>query len=325
MKRREFITLVGFAAAWPLAVRAQHTAKVPTLGLLYPGPQAPVPSRVEALLDGLRAAGFLAPAQVEIVLRVADNDPSRIAPLAAEIVKSNVDAILAVSAEIVRAFRAETSRIPVVALDLESDPVGSGLAASIARPGGNITGVFFDFPDFAAKLVELLKEIIPSLSHVAVLWDSGTGSVQMKAIEQAARLLAIQIDVLEVRTRSDLEEAFASATRRGAGAMLMSSTPLIGPNVGMLADLAARHRLPTVTTFPDFARAGGLLAYGPNLLDLYRQAGTMVGKVLKGARPADLPIERPDRFQLVLNLQAARALGILMPASTLLRADEVIE
>jgi putative ABC transport system substrate-binding protein len=323
MRRRKFITLLaGAAVAWPLAARAQQAAKV---GFLYPGPRQAAVPRIEAMLNGLRATGYSAPAQVELVVRVAEGDQTRIAPMAAEIVGQDVDVISANGPAVLEAFRLATKTIPIVALDLETDPVGTGLVGSLARPGGNITGVFLDFPDFTAKWLELLTENNPKLSRVTILWDPATGRTQMKAVERAAGSLNIQLDVSEVRTASDFDEAFASASHRGAGAVLMLSSPLVGPNVQLLADLAIHHSLPAITLFPDFARAGGLLAYGPNLLDLYRQIGLMAGKVLQGAKPGELPIERPTKFELVLNLRTAKTLGISIPTSILLRADEVIE
>jgi ABC-type uncharacterized transport system substrate-binding protein len=326
MKRREFITLLGGAvAAWPLTARAQQGAKVPRIGFLYPGPQQVVAPRLEALLNGLRTAGYSAPAQVELVVRVAEGDPGRIGPLMEEIIKQNVDAIFANGPAVVQAARSATQLIPIIALDLETDPVASGLAASIAHPGGNITGLFFDFPDFTAKWLELLKEINATLSKVAVLWDPATGSTQIKAIEQAAGPLNIKLDVLEIRTRSDFEGAFVTASQRSAGAAILLSSPLISANVQILAELALRHQLPAITLFPDFPRSGGLLAYGVNLLDMYRQVGVMGGKVLQGRSPAELPIERPTTFQLIINLKTAKALGLTVPPSLLTRADEVIE
>ena len=243
----------------------------------------------------------------------------------AEVVERNVDVILAISSVMVQAFRQATRTIPIVALDLETDPVESGLVDSVTRPGGNITGLFFDFPDFTKKWLELLREAIPQLSRVAVLWDPATARTPRQAVEQAANSLSIELDVIEVRTRADFEEAFVTAARRSAGAVLMLTSPLIGANAQPLAELAIHHRLPAVTLFPDFARAGGLLAYGVNLLDMYRQTGIMVAKVLQGRKPAELPIERPAKFELVLNLRAAKRLGMQIPTSILLRADEVIE
>jgi putative ABC transport system substrate-binding protein len=308
-----------------MAARAQQAGMVPRVGVLYPGPKAAAAPRVEAILKGLREAGYAAPAQIEVVLRTGDGDPSRIAPLVAEIVKSRVDVIFAIGPEVLQEFRSATTAIPIVTLDLESDPVARGLVTTLAHPGGNITGVFFDFPSFTTKWLELLKEINPRLSRISVLWDSATGPTQLKAIQEAAGPLAIQADISEVRTRSEFDQAFASANRQGVGAVLMLSSPLIGANGQLLADLAIQHHLPAITLFPDFARAGGLLAYGPNLLDMFRQAGNMTGKVLKGAKPAELPVERPTNFQLVLNLKTAMSLGVSIPTSVLLRADEVIE
>jgi putative ABC transport system substrate-binding protein len=326
MRRRDLIVMLGSTAvAWPLATRAQPGANVPRVGFLYTGPQQAAVVRLEPMLAGLRMAGYSAPARVEFVVRAAEGDLARIGPLMAEIIAQNVDAICASGPTVVQAARSATQLIPILAIDLETDPVASGLVASIAHPGGNITGVFFDFPDFTAKWLELLKETSANLSTVAVLWDPTTGPTQKTATEHAAGLLNIKLEVLEIRTVSDFDQAFVSATRRSAGAVLLLSSPLVAPNVQILAELAISHRLPAITLFPDFARAGGLLAYGPNLLDMYRQLGVMIGKVLQGRRPAELPIERPAKFELVVNVKAAKALGITIPPSLLARADELIE
>jgi putative ABC transport system substrate-binding protein len=326
MRRRDLIVMLGgTAVAWPLATRAQPGAKVPRVGFLYTGPQQAAAVRLEAMLAGLRMAGYSAPAQVQFVVRAAEGDLARIGPLMAEIIAQNVDAICASGPSVVQAARSATQLIPILAIDLETDPVASSLVGSIAHPGGNITGVFFDFPDFTAKWLELLRETSANLSTVAVLWDPTTGPTQITATEHAAGLLNIKLEVLEIRTVSDFDQAFGSATRRSAGAVLLLSSPLVAPNVQILAELAVSHQLPAITLFPDFARAGGLLAYGPNLLDMYRQAGVMIGKVLQGRRPAELPIERPTKFELVVNVKAAKALGITIPPSLLARADELIE
>jgi putative ABC transport system substrate-binding protein len=325
MKRREFIALTGAAAAWPLAARAQQAPEVPRVGFIYPGPKAAAAPRIEAMLSGLRASGYAAPTQVELVVRTADGDPARIALLVEEIVAKNVKVIIANGPPVLHVARSATRTIPIVAIDLETDPVASGVAASLARPGGNITGVFLDFPNFTAKWIEMLVESNPKLSRTAVLWDPITGPVQMESVKKAAGSLNMQLDILEVRRPSDFEGAFLIARQRGAGAMAILSSPLISPNVQILAEIALRHRLPAITLFPDFARTGGLLAYGPNLLGLYRLVGVLGGKVLRGANPAELPIERPTKFELVLNLRTADALGLSIPASLLLRADEVIE
>jgi len=325
MKRREFIVVIGGAAAWPLAARAQQPAMVPKVGFLYPGPKAAAVSRVEAIISGLRAGGYPAPTQVELVVRTAEGDPTRIASLTEEIIAKDVDVFIANGPSVLNAAHRATQTIPIVALDLETDPVANGLAAALARPGGNVTGVFLDFPDFTTKWIELLVECNPKLSRIAVLWDPTTGSVQMESVKKAAELLKLQLDISEVRGASNFDEAFSGASQRSAGAMVLLSSPVIAPNVQMLAELAIRHRLPAITLFPDFARVGGLLAYGPNLLGIYRRTGVLAAKVLAGAKPAELPIERPTKFELVLNMRTATALNLSVPASLLLRADEVIE
>jgi putative tryptophan/tyrosine transport system substrate-binding protein len=321
MRRREFVMLVGGAAvAWPLAARAQQTSEIPRFGFVYQGSQAAMALRIEAILSGLRVSGYAAPTQVEIVGRAAEGDPAKIDPLVAEVIAKNVSVIMASGPLILKAARWATRTIPIVAIDFETDPVASGVAASLARPGGNITGVFLDFPDFTAKWMEMLVESNPRLSRAAVLWDPDTGPVQLDSVRNAATTLNVQLEVIEAHRPSDFDAAFLMANQRGVGAMVMPSSPLIAPNVQVL-----RHRLPAITLFPDFARAGGLLAYGPNLLSMYRLTGVLAGKVARGADPAVLPIERPTKFETVLNMRTARALGISIPTSLLLRADEVIE
>src|SRR5262249_50528894 len=326
MKRREFITLLGSAAAaWPLAARAQQVPEVPRVGFVYPGSKAAAVTRIEAIMSGLRVSGYAAPAQVELVARTADGDPTRIAPLVEEILAKNVNVIVANGPPVLHVARSATRTVPIVAIDLETDPVAIGVAASLARPGGNITGVFLDFPNFTAKWIELLVESNPKLSRAAALWDPVTGPVEVESVKKAAESLNIELEILETRRPADFEGAFLIAIQRGAGAMAMLSSPLISSNVQMLAELSVGHRMPAITLFPDFARTGGLLAYGPNLLGLYRQVGVLTGNVLRGANPADLPIERPTKFELVLNLRTAEVMAISIPASLLLRADEVIE
>jgi putative ABC transport system substrate-binding protein len=325
IRRREFITLLGGATAWPMAARAQQSAEVPRVGFVYPGPKAVIAPRMEAIVTGLRVSGYATPTQVEIVARTAEGEPDHIVPLVKEVIGKNVKVIIAAGPLVVHAARSATRTIPIVAIDLESDPVASGMAATLSRPGGNITGVFLDFPDFTAKWMEMLVESNPKLSRVAVLWDPVTGPVQMEAVWKAGETLNVQLDITEVRRPSDFDAAFSTASQRGAHAMAMLSSPLIADNMQMLAELTLRHRFPAITLFPDFARAGGLLAYGPNLLSLLRLSGVVAGKVLRGANPAELPIERPTKFETVLNMRTANALGLSIPTSLLLRADEVIE
>lgn len=330
MRRRQFITVLGGAMAaaplgWPRLASAQLATDLPRVGYVYTGPKAATASRVEAMVRGLREAGFESPTQVEIVVRSTDGDPALIAPMVQEVLTKNVNVFVANGPPVLQLARQLPGGVPVVAIDLESDPVASGLAASLAHPGGNITGVLMDFPDFSTKLLELLLETNVKLSRLAVLWDPVTGQLQLEAVKAAAGAKKIGVNTFKVQRPSDFETAFDAANQDHADAMIMLSAPLIAPNVQILADLALKHRLPAITLFPDFARDGGLVAYGPNILDLFRLVGNLSGKVLHGAKPADLPIERPAKFELVLNLRTAKALDLSVATGLLLRADEVIE
>ena len=263
MRRREFITLLGGATTvWPLGAHAQQLEKVFQVGFLYPGVQAAMPSRVGAIQSGLRAGG-LRTEQFEIVPRTTDGNPTLLAPMAADLVARKVDVICALSSTAVRAVRAETNSIAIVALDLESNPIDEGFIASSARPGGNITGVFLDFPDFSKKWLEALKEAVPQLTTVAVLWDSAVSPYQVKSVETAAQAHGFTLVLLEVRRPSELEPAFQSIIEKSAGAVVMLPSPLIGSSVKLLADLALKQRLPAITLFDEFARGGGLMTYGP--------------------------------------------------------------
>jgi putative ABC transport system substrate-binding protein len=324
MRRRRFLSGLASAwAAWAIAARAQETS--PRIGFVYTGPKSVVASRIEAISRGLRESGLPAPLQVEFIIRATDGDPSRIVPLIDEVIASKVNVFIAVGPAALRAARAKSPTIPIVAIDLESEPLEGGIAQSLAHPGGNTTGIFMDFPDFTPKFLQLLAETSTGLSRVAILWDPTIGPVQLDAVKRAASALKVDLDVFEARRSSDFEKAFSTADQRGIRAMIVLSSPLIPGNVQTLSELALRYRVAAVTLFPDFARVGGLLAYGPNLLDLIRQVGVMSGKIIQGAKPGDLPIERPSKFELVLNLKTAKALDLTIAPGLLLRADEVIE
>ena len=325
MTRREFIALLGGAAvAWPSTAYAQQSGQLRQVGVLWPGPKSVAQSRVASIVSGLEAGG-LPSDKLTIVLRVTDGDPALLQPMAAELVDRKVDVIIAAGPASVRAVRAATSSIPIVAGDLESDPLSTGFIAENRRPGGNVTGVFLDFPDFSKKWLQALKEAVPQNTVVAVLWDSATGRHQRNAVEAAAAELNLTLTMLQVRVSNDFEPAFQSAKDQGAGGLVALSSPLIGGNTKLLADLAMKYRLPAITLFAQFARDGGLMAYGPSLQAVNRQDGVMAAKILLGANPAETPIETPTRFEFVLNLKTAKALGVVIPAPTLLRADEVIE
>lgn len=325
MQRREFITLLGVTTAlWPLPLRAQKPSETFRVGFLYSGPGPAAPLRISAFSSGLQTGG-VRPEQVSIIPFVTGGDPDSLAPAAADLISRKVDLLIAIGPAAIRAAQAATRTIPIVAIDLESDPVASGFVASKARPSGNITGAFLDFREVGKKWLEVLKEAVPQLSTVGILRDPATGPTQLQTIEAAAETFGVKLAVLDVRGRAEVAPAFQSITRQGAQALLILSSPLVGGNTKLFAELAVTHRLPSVTLFPDFARDGGLMAYGPNLMAYYRQGGVMAGKILRGAKPADLPIEAPIKFEFVLNLTTARLLGLTVPASILLGADEVIE
>src|SRR5262245_18593665 len=222
MKRRAFITLIGGAAAVviaPLAVHAQQSGRVPRVGMLFPGTEAIAPTRIAALRDGLRAAGYREPDQVELIARVTGGDPSRVGPMASELIARNVDVLVPISPSGVQAVRSLPSTIPIVAYDLETDPIGSGLVKSLAHPGGNVTGVFFDFPEFSKTWLELMKETRPRLARIGVLWDPATGFTQLRAIEAVAAIMRIELDVVELRALAELDGAMAAASRNNTDAL----------------------------------------------------------------------------------------------------------
>jgi len=322
MKRRDALKLLGAAAVVSPTVAFGQTRK--RVGFLYPGLASAGVSRLAAFREGLKQAGW-GDDRVEVVVRYAETVSSRNALLAQELVAAKVDVLAATAPVSVEAVRAATKTIPIVASDLETDPVAAGIAATLARPGGNITGVYFDFPDFSTKWMQLLKETIPRLGKVIVLRDPANPSPQLKGIETAAGPLGVKVDVREIASLGEFDAAFHAAAEQHPDAVLILSSPLFGTNPDKLAAQTTKNKLPAITLFPEFARAGGLMAYGVDLLNMFRQSGNIVGKVLNGAKPAELPIERPTNFELIVNAKTAKSLGIELPTSILLRANEVIE
>jgi putative tryptophan/tyrosine transport system substrate-binding protein len=315
------LTLSLLAA--PLAATAQQMAPIPRIGILQT--VSPPPANQEAFRHGLRDLGYVVGQNVVIEERDAAGDPTRLPALAAELVQLPVAVLFTIAPAALQAAQQATATIPIVAHDLESDPVQSGFAASLARPGGTITGVFLDAPGLVGKWLELLKEVRPQLARVAVLWDPTTGAVQRDAAHAAARLLAIELHTLEVRTDAAFAPAFLAATQARPDAMLVLGSPLMRRHSQVIADFAVHSRLPVVSPFRDFAEAGGLMAYGPALPATFWSCGVQVGKILQGAKPGDLAMERPVRFALVLNLRTAKALGLTIPPTLLVLADEVIQ
>jgi putative ABC transport system substrate-binding protein len=320
MRRREFITLIGgAAAAWPLAARAQQPARSPRIGVL--GLTPPVQSTNRAFRQGL---GQFRDAD-NIIERDAAGRPERLPALAAELAQLNTDVIFARGPTALAAAKNATSIIPIVAVDFESDPVGMGFVQSLARPGGNITGVFLDLPELCGKQVELLKEAFPQVSRIAILGDPVLNAPQFRATERAVRAFAIQSESLEIRVTTDFEIAFDVAKNRHAEAVIVLSSPVVFSHRAQIAAFGISKRLPAISLFVEFAEDGGFMAYGPSLPESFQRCGRYVEKILQGAKPSELPIERPERFQLVVNLRTAKALGLTVPPTLLTRADEVIE
>jgi putative ABC transport system substrate-binding protein len=322
MDRRRFIGVVGGLCAAPLFANAQPSKQRPRLGILRLSP--PRASYENAFVQSLQDAGYVEGKNLTIEDRYAGGDPDRLPKLAAELVELPVTVIFARGAQALAAAKRATSTIPIVAFDDVTDPVESGYAASLARPGGNVTGVFLDMRELVGKWLELLNDVAPRFGRVAVLWDSTTGAAQRDALQIAARALAIEIQLLEVSATSAFAPAFSTARRVRPAALLVLSSPLMRINSKLIVDAVAPLRIPAISRYRDVPEAGGLMSYGPSLPEWFRHCGVQLGKILRGAKASELPIERPHTFELVVNAKAAKALGITIPKSLLLRADEVI-
>jgi putative ABC transport system substrate-binding protein len=329
MERRTFLaTLAGGLLAAPLAAEAQPREKVPRVGYLSPGsPSEPFRRRrFEALRQGLHELGYVEGQNIGIESRWAEGKYDRYPALAADLVRLKVHVIVAVGGPATQAVQQATRTIPIV-MSVVIDPVGSGLVPSLAHPGGNVTGLSMMAPDLVGKQLELLKEVVPKVSRVALLRNpTNPGSAsQLREAEAAARALGVQLQTLEARGPQEIDSAFAAMTREQAGALVVLTDSIFTNQARQIAELAAKRRLPAMYGLREHGEAGGLMVYGPHPLDLERRAATFVDKILKGAKPADLPIEQPSKFELVINLKTAKALGLTIPQSLLLRADDVIQ
>jgi putative ABC transport system substrate-binding protein len=320
------LTLALSILAAPLAAETQQAAKIPRIGYLSPSsPADPRTQRfLEAFRQGLRKLGWVEGQQIAIEYRWAEERPKRLADFARELVSLNVDVIVASTTSASLRAKQATETIPIVSVAV--DPVATGLVTSLAHPGRNITGLSMMAPDLIGKQMEILKELVPTLSRVALLWNPNNVSnvPQLQQAQETAQALKVRLQPLEVRGLSELDSAFATMTKEQADAVIVLVDSMLVQHRTRLADLAAQSRLPAVYGLDDHAEAGGLLAYGPNVTDLHRLAATYVDKILKGAKPADLPVEQPMKFELVINLKTAQTLGLTMPPSLLMLADEVI-
>jgi putative ABC transport system substrate-binding protein len=329
MERRTFMAmLTGGTVVAPFAAEAQQADKVARIGYLATN-LAANPHLREAFRQGLRDLRYVEGRNVVIEYRDAEGKLERLPALAAELVALKVDVIFAPNTPSALAAKQATRTLPIV-FAIAADPVTDGLVTSLARPGGNVTGLSSLAPELVGKRLEQLKQAVPGVSRVAVLWQPGavgerTEKDMLKSAEVAARALGVQLQVVEARGPADIDRAFSDMTRVRAGALTSLGGPMFFNERRRLVDLAAKNRLPAVYPQREFVDAGGLMAYGPNLADVFRRAATYVDKILKGAKPADLPVEQPTKFDLVINLKAAKALGLTIPPSVLGRADEVIQ
>jgi putative ABC transport system substrate-binding protein len=326
MKRREFITFLGgAAAAWPLAARAQQRA-MPVVGFLSQASPDALADTPRALRQGLKDTGYVEGDNVAIEYRWAENQNDRLPELAAELVRRQV-AVIAAPISGALAAKAATTTIPIVFVAGE-DPVRLGLVASLARPGGNLTGVNIFASELAAKRLELLRELVPGAARVAVLVNPAnpaTAENTLRDVEPAARAIGLQIQVLNASTSREIDAAFATFVRERPDVIFVSGDPLFTGRRAQLILLATRHAVPATYAGRQFPEIGGLMSYGANLTDAWRQVGAYAGRILKGAKPADLPVVQASKFELVINAQAARVLGLEVPPMLLARADEVIE
>jgi putative tryptophan/tyrosine transport system substrate-binding protein len=326
MKRREFIAGFGSAAAWPLAARAQQQA-MPVIGFLNPATPEAVAEPIRGLRQGLKDSGYVEGENLTIEYRWADNQAERLPAMAAELVRRRVSLIVATGGgQAPLAAKAATTALPIV-FNTADDPVSLGLVVSLAQPGGNVTGVSILSTELTAKRLELLHALVPSAIRIAALINPGepAGDVALRELEAAGAAIGLQVRILKARTGREIDTAFASFTHERPDALFVAGSILFLSRRVQLSLLAAVHRVPAIFSLRDFAEVGGLMSYGASLRDAYRQVGNYAGRILKGTKPADLPVVQSSKFELVINAQTARTMGLEVPPTLLARADEVIE
>ena len=327
MDRRRFLmTSLAGALVWPLVAEAQQAGRIPRVGWLAPGPAPAGGPMLHALRVGLQELGYAEGQTIQFEPRWAEGQLKRLPALAEDLVRLKVQVIFAWGYPSIMAAKRATATIPIVFLT-HFDPVESGFVASLARPGGNVTGRTFMSPDLAAKRLQLLREIVPGISHVAIMANTAhQGTPSMLAhFQSSAQALGVKLEIVEPQSPEQFEDAFVTIARKGVSALHVNLDPLFMENRGRLIQLAMTHRLPATYDVRQFADGGGLMSYGPSVLGEVRRAAVQVDRILKGARPADLPVEQPTTFELVINLKTAKALGLTIPPSLLQRADQLIE
>jgi putative ABC transport system substrate-binding protein len=324
-RRRFMSALGGTAVAWPLAARAQQPGKLPTVGILGPTTPAAQPEWTVGFIQRLRELGWIEGRNIAIEPRWAEGRIERMVEIASELIRLNVDVIVTSGTAAVVAAKKVTTGVPIVFVGA-GDPVGSGLVASLARPGGNVTGQSNQQPDTAGKRLELLREVVPGLQRLAIIVNVNAPASlgEMREVQTMAGALRLESATLEIRRAEDIASAFAALMGRPQ-ALYVVTDPFLTANRVRITTLALAARLPTIYTFRDNVDAGGLMSYGPNLTEQFRRGGDLVDKILHGTKPADIPVEQPTKFDLVINLTTAKALGLTVPATLLARADEVIE
>jgi putative tryptophan/tyrosine transport system substrate-binding protein len=323
--RRTFLgTVAACLLAAPRASRGQQTRTVPVVGILHDRPAGPS-AVIRTVQEGLRKLGYVEGQTITFDVRFGGGKPETLPSLARELAQRKVAVIVVVSASALRAARDATDTIPIVAINYEIDPVADGYARSLARPGGNVTGLFANQPSLTGKWLELIREAVPGVRRVALLRDPTTGARQLDAVTAAAQQLGMDLLVLEAQYATDLDEVFRAATKAGSRALAQLVSPAIDLNARRIAELTLRHGLPAISPFRAFAEGGGLMSYGPDQAAYHQEACVYVDKILKGAKPADLPIEQPTKFLFIINLKTAKALRLSLSPSLVARADRVIE
>jgi putative tryptophan/tyrosine transport system substrate-binding protein len=326
MNRRELIALLaGAGITLPEVTQAQQTQRVPNIGFLHPGFPERVSPGLDALRQRLRDVGYVPGDNIKLEIRWARGKPEILPQLVKELVELRVEILVVTGRPSIEAARAVTKELPIVASDLESDPIASGFIESLARPGGNVTGFFLDAPSLCSKWLQQMREVLPGLKKIAVLWDATSGRYQLDAINAATKTISIDVQTMDYHDSEGMLTALELSLNEAPQAVIQLGSPLANLGAQGVAQILSARGIPGISQFRTFPDGGGLMSYGPDLTHLYRRQSAYVFKIVRGARPADLPAERPTKFELVINLKAAKALGLEMPVTLLGSADEVIE